>query len=64
MGPYAGVEDKLTLCRLQDIYHGQPYVRVYFILQSGTLDLASVTTHIQNQTLPATVFTILAFALW
>jgi hypothetical protein len=25
---YAGVDYKLTLCRLQDIYHGQPYARV------------------------------------
>jgi hypothetical protein len=35
----------LTLCplqsRLQHIYHGQPYARVDFIPQSGTLDLAS-----------------------
>jgi hypothetical protein len=28
--------------RLQHIYHRQPYARVDFILQSGTLDLASV----------------------
>ncbi len=28
--------------RLQHIYQGQPYARVDFILQSGTLDLASV----------------------
>ncbi len=38
--------DNLTLCslqsRLQHIYHGQPYARVDFIPQSGTLDLASV----------------------
>jgi hypothetical protein len=27
--------------RLQHMYHGQPYVRVDFIPQSGTLDLAS-----------------------
>ncbi len=25
MGPYAGVDYNLTLCRLQHIYHGQPY---------------------------------------
>jgi hypothetical protein len=35
----------LTLCPLQsllqNIYHGQPYARVDFIPQSGTLDLAS-----------------------
>ena len=42
MGPYAGVDYNLTLCRLQHIYHGQPYARVDFIPQSGTLDLASV----------------------
>ncbi len=33
MGPYAGVDYNLTLCplqrRLQHIYHGQPYARVY-----------------------------------
>jgi hypothetical protein len=30
MGPYAGVDYNLTLCRLQYIYHGlrQPYDRV------------------------------------
>ena len=28
MGPYAGVDYKLTLCPLQHIYHGQPYARV------------------------------------
>jgi hypothetical protein len=42
---YAGVDYNLTLCplqsRLQHIYHGQPYARVDFIPQSGTLDLAS-----------------------
>jgi hypothetical protein len=42
MGAYAGVDYNLTLClfegRLQHIYHA----RVDFILQSGTLDLASV----------------------
>jgi hypothetical protein len=27
--------------RLQHIYHGQPYAKVDFIPQSGTLDLAS-----------------------
>ena len=26
--PYAGVDYNLTLCRLQHIYHGQPYARV------------------------------------
>jgi hypothetical protein len=35
MGSYAGVDYNLTLCplqsRLQHIYHGQPYARVYFI---------------------------------
>jgi hypothetical protein len=45
MGPYVEVDYNLTLCplqsRLQHIYHGQPYARVDFILQSGTLDLAS-----------------------
>jgi hypothetical protein len=45
-GPFAGVDYNLTLCplqsRLQHIYHGgQPYARVDFIPQSGTLDLAS-----------------------
>jgi hypothetical protein len=34
-GPNAGVDNNLTLCRLQsrlqDIYYGQPYVRVDFI---------------------------------
>jgi hypothetical protein len=46
MGPYAGVNYNPTLCPLQswlqNIYHGQPYARVDFIPQSGTLDLASV----------------------
>jgi hypothetical protein len=28
LGPYAGVDYILTLCRLQHIYHGQLYVRV------------------------------------
>jgi hypothetical protein len=32
MGPYAGVDYNLTLCRLQSrlqhMYHGQPYARV------------------------------------
>jgi hypothetical protein len=53
MGPYAGVDYNLTVCllqsRLQHIYHWQPYAiidhnpyaRVDFIPQSGTLDLAS-----------------------
>ncbi len=45
MEPYAGVDYNLTLCplqgRLKYIYHGQPYARVDFIPQSGTLDLAS-----------------------
>jgi hypothetical protein len=42
MGPYAGVDDNLTLCRLQSRLqlkyhgHGQPYARVDFIPQSGT----------------------------
>jgi hypothetical protein len=42
---YAGADFNLTLCplqsRFQHIYHGQPYARVDFISQSGTLDLAS-----------------------
>ncbi len=46
-GIYAGVYN-LTLCplqsRLQHIYLGQPYARVDFIPQSGTLVLASVCT--------------------
>jgi hypothetical protein len=45
MGPYAGVEYNLTLCRHsrhQHIYHGQPYARVDFIPQSGTKNLASL----------------------
>jgi hypothetical protein len=45
---YAGVDYNLTLCRLQHMYHGQPYAgvdikpyaRVDFIPQSGNLDLA------------------------
>jgi hypothetical protein len=45
---YARVDYNLTLCplqsRLQHIYHGQPYARVDFITQSGTLDLASGTS--------------------
>jgi hypothetical protein len=45
MGPYVGSDYNLTLStlqsRLQHIYHGQPYARVDFIPQSGTLDLAS-----------------------
>jgi hypothetical protein len=45
MGHYAGVDYILTLgplqSRLQRAYHGQPYARVDFIPQSGTLDLAS-----------------------
>ena len=45
LGPYAGVDYILTLgplrSRLQRAYHGQPYARVDFIPQSGTLDLAS-----------------------
>jgi hypothetical protein len=28
MGPYAGVDYNLSLCRLQHIYHGQFYARV------------------------------------
>jgi hypothetical protein len=50
MGPYAGVDCIVTLMStlesstlsLQYIYHdlGNPYARVYFIPQSGTLDLA------------------------
>ncbi len=43
--PIAEVDYNLTLgplqSRPQHIYHGQPYARVDFILQSGTLDLAS-----------------------
>ncbi len=46
MGPYAGVDYNPTLRPLQSqfqhIYHGQPYVRVDFMPQSETLDLASV----------------------
>ncbi len=46
MGHYARVDYNLTLrplqSRLQHIYHGQPYAKVDFIPQSGTLDLASV----------------------
>jgi hypothetical protein len=56
MGPYARVDYNLPLCplqsRLQHIYHGQPYARVDlnpikvdFIPQSGTLDLASDAAH-------------------
>ncbi len=49
MGPCAGVEYNLTLCpfqsRLEHIYHGQPYARVDFITQSGTLDFASEMKH-------------------
>jgi hypothetical protein len=46
MGPYAGVDSNLTLCPLQSrlqhiFYHGQPYARVDFIPQSGTMDFAS-----------------------
>ncbi len=36
MEPCAVVDYYLTLSRLQHIYHWQPYVRVDFILQSGT----------------------------
>jgi hypothetical protein len=50
---YAGVDYNLTLCplqsRLQHIYHGQPYARVDFIPQSGTLDLASESTRPDTQ---------------
>ncbi len=50
MGPCAGADHNLTLCRLQHIYHGQSYARVDlkpcarvdFIALSGTKDLASV----------------------
>jgi hypothetical protein len=46
MEPYAGVDYNPTLRPLQSqfqhIYHGQPYVRVDFMPQSETLDLASV----------------------
>jgi hypothetical protein len=28
MGPYAGVDYNLTLCRIQHMYHCQPYARV------------------------------------
>jgi hypothetical protein len=61
MGPYARVDCNLTLCplqsRLQHNYHGywatlwqsrpQPYARVDFIPQSGTLDLASGMFEVQ-----------------
>ncbi len=36
IGPYAGVDYNPTLCRFQHMYHGQPYTKVYCILQSGT----------------------------
>jgi hypothetical protein len=45
MGPYAGVDYNLTHSRLEHIYHGQPYARVDFIPQSGTLDFASEMKH-------------------
>jgi hypothetical protein len=35
LGPYAGVDYNLTLCRLQHIYHGQPYARVDLIPSQG-----------------------------
>jgi hypothetical protein len=52
MGPYSGVDYNFTLCPLRSrlqvsntftmgIGHGQPYARVDFSSQSGTLDLAS-----------------------
>ncbi len=45
MGPNAGVNYKLTLCRLQNRLNtctgGQPYARVDLFLQSGTKNLAS-----------------------
>ncbi len=49
MGPYAGVDNNLTLCPLQHIYNGQPYTRlnlnpnarVGFIPQSGTKNLTT-----------------------
>jgi hypothetical protein len=28
MEPYAGVDYNLTLCQLQNMYHGRPYARV------------------------------------
>ena len=50
VGPYAGVDYNLTLCplqsRLQHIYHGQPYARVGFFPQLGTLDLAQCRQHL------------------
>jgi hypothetical protein len=53
MGPHAGVDYKRTLCRLQHMYYGQPYVRVDLnpyarvdlIPQSAPLDLASDYSH-------------------
>ena len=54
MGPYAGVDYNINLCPLQipeatpqHIYHVQPYARVGFIPQSGTLDLASEEYNVQ-----------------
>jgi len=44
MGPYAGVDYKLTLCplrsRLQHIYQGQPYIRVDLTLYMSESTLA------------------------
>ncbi len=37
MGPFAGVDQNLTLCRLQHIDHCQPYARVDFIPQETAL---------------------------
>jgi hypothetical protein len=39
MGPYAEVDYNLDLCRLQHIYHGQPYARVDFITPTPVRDL-------------------------
>jgi hypothetical protein len=47
MGPYAGVDYNLTFVHSSDDTNtfttgiGQPYAKVDFIPQSGTLDLAS-----------------------
>ncbi len=49
MGPYAGVDFNLTLCPLQRRlqhnyeYYGQPYARVDFIPQSGTLNWPQIS---------------------
>ncbi len=42
MGPYAGADYyNLASCPLRSRHQRQPYARVNFIPQSGTLDLAS-----------------------